>query len=533
MGGEGSGMAKKGVALVLGGSRGIGRGLAERLASEGYDVSLVARGESGLKEVAGVCSRSGANTLIFPLDVTNTSQLKQAVDQTAAKLGSIDVLICAVGMGEFAPFDQLPVEQHDRVIDVNYRSVVHATHYCMPYMGVKHNRGAIIYFSTTMITQLGFPGFGSYLGSKTGINGFAKSVFEEIRSRGVKVSNIYPAIVNSGVGNFIDGSLGKYNTGTAQDRLQVTDIVEGAMFVINASNTCCTCELVLQPQKQPVLELTKFTDRRPFPIPEPAIDKSKKVCLITGASKGIGRVIAERMAQHGYDLALVARSAPQLEEVANDCKKYGVRTAVIPTDLKDIQALERCVKSCVEQLGNLNVLINNAGVNRRRSALTAASGVWDDIIDTNFRAAIQITRAALPYMAQNTDGPRAVMYISSSVVLQPGLAGVAPYYATKHAVNGFVGGLFEDVRHLGIKVSTICPGLVNTELGTKKGPVENYPPELLIQCSDCADAVDYVLNSSDTCCPISMMIHPQAGVSLAITSMRKYCEEQFKQRSKL
>merc|ERR1712115_92101 len=113
-------------------------------------------------------------------------------------------------------------------------------------------------------------------------------------------------------------------------------------------------------------------------------------------------------------------------------------------------------------------------------------------------------------------------YISSSVVLQPGLSGVAPYYATKHAVNGFVGGLFEDIRHLGVKVSTICPGLVNTELGTKKGPVEK-----LIQCSDCADAVDYVLASSPTCCPISMMIHPQAGVAFSLTNMRIRMEKKF------
>lgn len=80
---------------------------------------------------------------------------------------------------------------------------------------------------------------------------------------------------------------------------------------------------------------------------------------------------------------------------------------------------------------------------------------------------------------------------------------------------------------MGVKVSTICPGLVNTDLGTKKGPVENLPGEKLIQCSDCADAVDYVLAASPTCCPISMMIHPQAGVAFSLTNMRIRMEEQF------
>jgi len=528
-------MAGKGVALILGGSRGIGRGVAERLAKEGYDISLIARGAPALEEVAKVCANLGAKTITFAIDVTNTSLLKDAIEQTVQRLGSIDVLICAVGITDFAPFDKLDLKEHDRILDVNYRSLVHATHYCMPHMGIKHKRGAIIYFSTTMVSQLGIPGFGPYVGSKTAINGMAKSVFEEIRARGVKVANIYPSITNTNIGKTIDNFYGNYNSIEDNEKLQVEDIVQGVMHVINGSDTCCTCELVLVPQKQPIVELTKFVDRRPVPPPPLPIDRTKRVALITGASKGIGQVISERLAQRGFDLALVARGRDALEETAALCRKHGVRVIVLPTDLTQADQLETAVQECVKQLGNLNVLVNNAGVNRRRSTLSASSDVWDQIVDTNFRSAIQVTRAAVPYIAQNDQegAPKAVMYISSSVVLQSGMAGVAPYYATKHAVNGFVGGLFEDVRHLGIKVSTICPGLVNTELGTKQGPVKNYPPEALIQCGDCADAVEYVLDSSPTCCPISMMIHPQVGVAFALTALRKHCEESWKIRSKL
>jgi len=521
-------MPEKPVAFVVGGSRGIGRGMAERLAKEGYNLSLVARTSFYLNETANVCRQAGARVLTFSFDVTNSSLLERAVDHTVNTYGSIDVLICAAGFMSFAPMEKLPIEDLDRMIDVNYRAATHATRYCLPHMGRKYKRGAIIYFASTTVQQLGFPGFSTYTGSKTALNGFAKGVFEEIRGRGIKVSTIYPAMVNSGIGNQLHDCYGdSYHSINPDEMLQVEDVVKGAMFIINAGDTCCTCELTLQPQKQAVIDLTRYTDKRPFPIPEPAIDRSKRVVLITGASKGIGRYIAERMASQGYDLALVARSKGPLEEVAADCRKHGVRVAVLPTDLTNMKAMEQTVKDCVSQLGNLNILINNAGVNRRRNTLTASGEVWDSIIDTNFRAAIQTTRTALPYIAQNEEGPRAVIYISSSVVLQPGLAGVAPYYATKHAVNGFVGGLFEDIRHLGIKVSTICPGLVNTELGTKKGPVENLPGHLLIQCSDCADAVDYVLASSPTCCPISMMIHPQAGVAISLIKMRKALEAKF------
>merc|ERR1711974_247131 len=128
-------------------------------------------------------------------------------------------------------------------------------------------------------------------------------------------------MVNSGVGNLLNETFGDtYHGINREEMLQVDDIVKGAMFIINGSKTCCTCELILQPQKQAVIDLTRFTDTRPFPIPEPAIDRSKKVVLLTGASKGIGKYIAERLASQGYDLALVARSKGPLEETAADCR---------------------------------------------------------------------------------------------------------------------------------------------------------------------------------------------------------------------
>ena len=135
----------------------------------------------------------------------------------------------------------------------------------------------------------------------------------------MKVATIYPAMVNSGHGNQLNEAYGdSYHSIRPEEMLQVEDVVKGAMFIINGGDTCCTCELVLQPQKQAVIDLTRYTDTRPFPIPEPAIDRSKKVALITGASKGIGKYIAERMASQGYDLALVARSVGPLEETAAD-----------------------------------------------------------------------------------------------------------------------------------------------------------------------------------------------------------------------
>ena len=113
-----------------------------------------------------------------------------------------------------------------------------------------------------------------------------------------------------------------------------------------------------------------------------------------------------------------------------------------------------------------------------------------------------------------------MIFALNIVVQQPGVSGVAPYFSSKHGLIGFASCVFEDVRHLGIKVCSICPGLVNTEMGTRRGPVAFFPERDLIQSSDVVDAMEYVLDSSRTCCPIRIMMHPQKGLSQGMTTMR-------------
>ena len=102
--------SSKPVAFIIGGSRGIGRGAAEKFAKEGYNLSLIARGSDALDDAANVCRSMGAEVVTFAIDVTNNSLLKRAVEQTVDSLGSIDVLLCAAGFAVIAPLDILPME---------------------------------------------------------------------------------------------------------------------------------------------------------------------------------------------------------------------------------------------------------------------------------------------------------------------------------------------------------------------------------------------------------------------------------------
>ena len=103
-------MADKPVAFIVGGSRGIGRGMAERLSREGYDLALVARTSHCLNEAANECRKNGARVLTFSFDVTNSSVLQQSVEHTVNTYGSIDVLVYAAGFFCFAPMEKIPVE---------------------------------------------------------------------------------------------------------------------------------------------------------------------------------------------------------------------------------------------------------------------------------------------------------------------------------------------------------------------------------------------------------------------------------------
>eukprot|EP01094_Clydonella_sp_ATCC50884_P028128 TRINITY_DN834_c0_g1_i6.p1 TRINITY_DN834_c0_g1~~TRINITY_DN834_c0_g1_i6.p1 ORF type:complete len:152 (+),score=57.17 TRINITY_DN834_c0_g1_i6:286-741(+) len=145
-------------------------------------------------------------------------------------------------------------------------------------------------------------------------------------------------------------------------------------------------------------------------------------------------------------------------------------------------------------------------------------------MDVNLRACMHSTRTALPYMMQNKDGGT-IIYVSSIVVMQPGVAGSAPYYASKYGLLGFAACVMEDVRHCGIKVSCVCPGLVNNDMGTRTGPVTFGIGEYLIQNEDVTEAISYVLDASPTACPTKIIINPQREVVGTLAALRDACDQ--------
>ena len=227
-----------------------------------------------------------------------------------------------------------------------------------------------------------------------------------------------------------------------------------------------------------------------------------QTALVTGAGKGIGRAIALRLAANGYNLFLLGRDVDALTAVTTDCTALSAQAAFLAGDLRETGYIDDAVRAARARFGQIDVLVNNAGIAHQSAVQDADLEAWRAVLDLNFGAAMTLTRSVAPEMVERRHG--AIINVSS-ISGRYTNAGSAIYAASKHALNGFTGCVFEDVREFGIKVSCIMPGFVDTALTSNMG----MRAERMIRPDDIADAVAFVLASSARCCPTEIVIRPQ------------------------
>jgi NADP-dependent 3-hydroxy acid dehydrogenase YdfG len=228
----------------------------------------------------------------------------------------------------------------------------------------------------------------------------------------------------------------------------------------------------------------------------------EKVALITGASRGIGKAIAQNLARQQINLSLLASKEQHVENVKNSCEQLGVNAQVIGCDLFSQKDLKSVIDNVISHYGRLDFLINNAGIYDGENTINADLKVWDAVIDVNLRSLIHLTKHALPFLKKSV--PSAVVNIASISGKQTH-AGGGIYCASKFGVLGFSGCLFDEVRDYGIKVCAICPGYVNTDMVANA----DIDPDKAIQPDDIAQAVSFVINFPGTSCPTEILIRPQ------------------------
>jgi NAD(P)-dependent dehydrogenase (short-subunit alcohol dehydrogenase family) len=205
-----------------------------------------------------------------------------------------------------------------------------------------------------------------------------------------------------------------------------------------------------------------------------------KAALVTGASSGIGQAVARALAAEGYGVALAARSADRLEQLAGELDGLAV-----PTDVSDRDQVQKLIERAVERFGRLDAVVTAAGVFRSAPVEELDEAAWDETMDINVKGTYLVARAALPHLRAS----KGYLITVSSVSGTMGQQGGGAYNTSKWAVRGFTQSFLQEVRGEGVRATAISPGRVATPM---LGHHEQDPD--LLAPEDVADAVRWLLS---------------------------------------
>ena len=227
-----------------------------------------------------------------------------------------------------------------------------------------------------------------------------------------------------------------------------------------------------------------------------------QVAVVTGAGKGIGASISRRLAALGATIVLCGRSQISLDETAAAIRNVGGKTEVIPCDVTLLRQVEYTAARVESTLGRVDVLVNNAGLGSFNTVLhELPPEEWDRILNTNLRGVYYMTRAFAPMMIRARSGH--IINISS-LAGKNALAKGAAYAASKWGLNGLTYSVAEELRGHNIRVSVICPGSVDTELGPHTGK----DPKKMLQPDDVAHAVAMLVTQAPRSFMSEILLRP-------------------------
>jgi NAD(P)-dependent dehydrogenase (short-subunit alcohol dehydrogenase family) len=193
------------------------------------------------------------------------------------------------------------------------------------------------------------------------------------------------------------------------------------------------------------------------------VDYKGKTAVITGGTKGIGRAIAEALAREGMNVCVGARSLDEVKQAVRELESVeGVSATGAACDVRISEECEALIAHAVEELGGVDVLVNNAGIGLFKPVEETTPEEFRDVLETNLFGVFYCCHAAIPEMKRRGGGY--IINISSLAGANPHPR-MAAYNASKFALNGFSEALMQEVRHDQIKVSYVMPGSVNTEFG--------------------------------------------------------------------
>lgn len=190
-----------------------------------------------------------------------------------------------------------------------------------------------------------------------------------------------------------------------------------------------------------------------------------KVAIITGATRGIGKGIAKRFAEEGADIAFTyVSSSSAAEEVEKELSSLGVKAKGYQSNAGDLQSAEELVAKVLEDFGNVDIVVNNAGITKDGLLMRMSEENWDDVMNINLKSVFNMTKAVLRTFLKNKSG--AIINLSSVVGVQ-GNAGQSNYAASKAGIIGFTKSVAQELGSRNIRSNAIAPGFIATEMTDK------------------------------------------------------------------
>ncbi|HEY6443060.1 MAG TPA: SDR family NAD(P)-dependent oxidoreductase [Candidatus Acidoferrales bacterium] len=226
-----------------------------------------------------------------------------------------------------------------------------------------------------------------------------------------------------------------------------------------------------------------------------------RVALVTGASRGIGRAIAQTLGRMGAMLSLCARDTQKLQSVRHDLEAEGARVLALSADVSRPEDIKSLVQTTERSLGSIEILVNNAGIGHFAPIQESSEEDWDATLDTNLKAVFLLSKAVAPGMISRRSGH--IINIAS-LAGKNAFAGGSIYCASKWGLLGLTQCAAEDLRPYGIRVSAVCPGSVATDFSPHSGK----DPGKMLQPEDVAHAVEMILTQAQQSFISEVLLRP-------------------------
>ena len=190
--------------------------------------------------------------------------------------------------------------------------------------------------------------------------------------------------------------------------------------------------------------------------------EEKQVVFVTGGTRGIGKAIALKYAENGYNIVInYVSDKTNVDEIKKEFSKYGVESLVVKADVSKAEEVDRAVKQAIDKFGKIDVLVNNAGITRDTLLMRMKEQDFDKVIEINLKGTFLVTKAVTPYMMKKRNGK---IINLSSVVGVTGNAGQSNYSASKAGIIGFTKSIAKELASRNIRANAVAPGFIDTDM---------------------------------------------------------------------